>query len=114
MFNGGGSGRHRDDGIKAKNFGQSIKRMLSEMKGFYLAIAIAIIFSLGGSILSVIAPEKLAQITDEISAGIMIDRSKITQIAEEIAANPTSDSVIDGQLISVDDKVLFLLWLKKS
>ena len=107
MFNGGGSGRHRDDGIKAKNFGQSIKRMLSEMKGFYLAIAIAIIFSLGGSILSVIAPEKLAQITDEISAGIMIDRSKITQIAEEIAANPTSDSVIDGQLISVDDKVLF-------
>ena len=106
MFNGGGR-RHRDDGAKAKNFGQSIKRMLSEMKGFYLAIVIAFVFSIGGSILSVIAPEKLAQITDEISAGIMIDRGKIMQIAEEIAANPTSDSTIDGQLITVDDKVLF-------
>ena len=105
MFNGGR--RHRDDGAKAKNFGQSIKRMLSEMKGFYLAIVIAFVFSIGGSILSVIAPEKLAQITDEISAGIMIDRGKIMQIAEEIAANPTSDSTIDGQLITVDDKVLF-------
>ena len=70
MFNGGGGGRNRGDTSKAKHFGRSIKRMLSEMKGFYVLIAIATVMSLGGSILSVIAPDKLAQITDKIAEGL--------------------------------------------
>ncbi len=105
MFNGGGPGGGRGKEVsKAKNFGKSIKRMLSEMKGFYLAIVIAIVFSLGGSILSVIAPDKLAQITDEISAGIMIDNEKISNTFAEIMKDPASESVIDGQIITVEDK----------
>ena len=108
MFNGGPGGRYRDGMPKAKNFSKSLKRMLGEMKGFYLAITFAIIFSLGGSILSVIAPNKLAQITDEISAGIMVDHNKVSEIMTIIAENPTTESVIDGQVITVDDKVQFL------
>lgn len=107
MFNGGPGGHNRDMS-KAKNFGKSIKRMLSEMKGFYLAITIAIVFSIGGSILSVIAPDKLAQITDEISAGIMIDQGKVERISAEIMQDPTRESVIDGQTISVEDKAKFI------
>lgn len=107
MFNGGPGGHNRDTS-KAKNFGKSIKRMLSEMKGFYLAIAIAIVFSIGGSILSVIAPDKLAKITDEISAGIMIDQDKVEHISAEIMQDPTRESVIDGQTISVEDKAKFI------
>lgn len=107
MFNGGPGGHNRDTS-KAKNFGKSIKRMLSEMKGFYLAIAIAIVFSIGGSILSVIAPDKLAKITDEISAGIMIDQDKVERISAEIMQDPTRESVIDGQTISVEDKAKFI------
>ena len=108
MFNGGpGGGRGRDIG-KAKNFGKSIRRMLGEMKGFYLAITIAIIFSLAGSILSVIAPDKLAQITDEITTGIMIDSDKVADISAQIMQDPTSDSVIGGQTITVADKAQFM------
>ena len=70
MFNGGGGGRNRGDNSKAKHFGRSIRRMLSEMKGFYVLIIIATVMSLGGSILSVIAPDKLAQITDKIAEGL--------------------------------------------
>ena len=105
MFNGGpGGGRNRNMG-KAKNFGKSIRRMLSEMKGFYLAIAIAMIFSLVGSVLSVIAPDKLAQITDEISAGIMLDGDKMASTFTELMKDPTSESIIDGQTVTVEDKM---------
>ena len=111
MFNGGGpDGRGRGkDSAKAKNFSGSIKRMISEMKGFYLAIIIAIIMSLGGSILSVTTPDKLADITDEITGGLMIDRGRVEEVSAEIMASDMSqDSKIDGVTVSAEDKVVFM------
>ena len=72
MFSGGASGR-RGGNIKAKNFGKALKRMLVEMRPFYLLILIAMVMSIVGSVLSVIAPDKLANIADEISAGFTLD-----------------------------------------
>lgn len=74
MFNGGGPGgdSHGKHGnsAKAKNFGNAIKRMIREMRAFYVAIILSIMMSIGGSVLSVIAPNKLAEITDEITLGM--------------------------------------------
>ena len=105
MFNGG---RHGKGDEKAKNFGAAIRRMLREMKGFYILIAIAIVMSLGGSILSVIAPERLADITDEISSGLMLDREKIARVSTIILQEPTENSIIDGEKVSAEDKKLFI------
>ena len=108
MFNGGGPGGNRHDNMKAKNFGASIKRMLSEMKGFYILIVIAIIMSLGGSILSVVAPDKLAQITDEITAGLMLDQKKIENVSAELMEDPYSPSTIDSQVVTPQEKMRFM------
>ena len=113
MFNGGPGGkRNKDDGV-AKDFGAAIRRMLREMKGFYLLISIAIVMSLGGSILSVIAPEKLADIADEISAGIMIDKEKIIEVTTIIMQEPTENSIINGQKVSAEDKAIFIETMQK-
>ena len=109
MFNGGPGGRGRGrDGAKAKNFSGSIKRMISEMRGFYVAIIFAIILSLGGSILSVITPDKLADITDEITGGLMINRDRVKEVSAEIMSDMSQDSEIDGITVSVEDKVVFM------
>ena len=108
MFNGGPGGRHSKGNDVAKNFGAAIRRMLREMKGFYVLITIAIIMSLGGSILSVIAPEKLADITDEISSGLMIDKEKVAEVSTIIMQEPTENSIIDGQKVSAEDKAVFI------
>ncbi len=74
MFNGGGPGGNshgkHSNSAKAKNFGNAIKRMIREMRAFYVAIILSIIMSIGGSVLSVIAPNKLAEITDQITFGM--------------------------------------------
>ena len=108
MFNGGPGGRRGKGNDVAKNFGAAIRRMLREMKGFYVLITIAIIMSLGGSILSVIAPEKLADITDEISSGLMIDKEKVAKVSTIIMQEPTENSIIDGQKVSAEDKAVFI------
>ena len=107
MFNGGHGGRRGGQDAKVKNFGKAIKRMLTEMKPFYLLITIAMVMSIVGSVLSVIAPNKLAEITDEISAGLMLDREKVSSVATELMQDPTSTSEIDGVEISPEDKMAF-------
>ncbi len=106
MFNGSHSGR-RDKDEKAKDFGKTIKRMIVEMKAFYALIIVAMIMSIAGSVLSVIAPDKLANITDEIAAGLVLDREKMIKTTTELMQNPTSSSEIDGVTVSPEDKIVF-------
>ena len=56
---------------KAKDFKGAIKRLFSELKPFKILIFIALILAILGSILTIIAPDKLSKLTDEISAGLM-------------------------------------------
>ena len=63
--------------------------------------------SIVGSILSVIAPDKLAEITDEISAGLILDRDKISTTATELMQNPSASSEIDGVTVTPEDKLVF-------
>ena len=107
MFNGGG-GRNRGNDAKAKNFGKSIKRMITEMRNYYVLIAIAFLMAIGSSILSVVTPGRLADITDEITAGLTINRDQVTKVATEIIANPTGTSEIDGQIVTQEDKAAFM------
>ncbi len=107
MFNGGPGGRRGGQNEKVKNFGKAIKRMVFEMKPFYALIAIAMVMSVAGSILSVIAPDKLAEITDEISTGLILDREKVSSVATELMQDPLSASEIDGTTISPEDKMAF-------
>ena len=107
MFNGSPSGRRGKD-EKAKDFGKTIKRMIVEMKAFYALIIVAMIMSIAGSVLSVIAPDKLANITDEIAAGLVLDREKVIKTATELMQNPTSSSEIDGVTVSPEDKIVFV------
>ncbi len=111
MFNG--SGRRGGQDVKVKNFGKAIKRMLTEMRPFYFLITIAMIMSIAGSVLSVIAPRKLAEITDGISAGLMLDRQKVSDVATELIQKPTDDSKIDGITITKEDKLAFMQSMQK-
>ena len=68
---------------KAKDFKGAIKRLFIELKNFRILIYIALILAIAGSILSIIAPSRLSQITDKISEGLVtqfMDMDAITKI----------------------------------
>lgn len=69
---------------KAKDFKSAIKRLFKELNSFKVIIIIALILSSLGSILSIIAPNKLSDLTDEISKGLLqpsMDMEAIKKIA---------------------------------
>lgn len=72
---------------KAKNFKNAITRLFKEIKGFSIIITIALILAALGSILSIIAPDKLADITDQISDGLVVNKDNLETISKKATAN---------------------------
>ncbi len=70
-------------GEKAKDFKGAVRRLISELKIYKMFIIIALILAVAGSVLSIMAPNRLSSLTDEISTGLMgnMDLSKIKHIA---------------------------------
>ena len=71
-------------GEKAKDFKQAVKRLLKELKGYKVLIIISLILAIAGAVLSISAPNKLSELTDEIQKGLIIqamDLDKIKAIA---------------------------------
>ncbi len=61
-------------GEKAKDFKGAIKRLFKELKPFRILIITALILATLGSILSLVAPNKLSELTDTISAGLIVTK----------------------------------------
>ena len=74
---GGGTGE------KAKDFKGAMKRLFKELKSFKVLVTIALVLAALGSVLSIAAPNKLSELTDEISKGLFanMDIEAIKKIA---------------------------------
>ena len=68
---------------KPKNFRKSIKKLLSYNKRLRPFYIVAIVLAIASSICSIIGPNKLSELTDEITAGLMagINFERVTNIA---------------------------------
>lgn len=64
----GPPGRGADE--KPKNIKSSMLELLRYLKPWYKPIVISLIFSLVGTLLTIIAPDKLADLTNNISDGL--------------------------------------------
>ena len=74
-------------------------------KPFFPAIAVALVCAIGGTIFTIIGPDKLSELTDVISSGLMggIDMAAVTRIAVTLAVMYGCSfllSFIQGQLMT--------------
>jgi len=72
MFNGGGPGKRGRGPAneKSKNFGKAMRRLFGELKSLRIMVFIAMGLATGGSIIAIVAPDKLSDLTDEITNGL--------------------------------------------
>ena len=84
---GPGPGLGMMPGEKAKDFKKAVKDLYNYIKRYMPAIITAIIFSATGTVLNVIGPEKMKEITTLITEGVMtgIDKEAVFKIALTLA-----------------------------
>ena len=103
---------------KPKDLKSSIKRLIKELKDFKFLIGLSIVLAIVGSILTIITPNKLSDMVDEISLGIKPRVENIEPIAENIQKGMKNRGLvpitIDGVEISVDDQMEFAKIMQKN
>lgn len=103
---------------KPKDLKSSIKRLTKELKDFKFLIGLSIVLAILGSILTIITPNKLSDMVDEISLGIKPRVENIEPIAKNIQKgmkNRKLDPItIDGVEISVEDQMEFAKIMQKN
>ena len=111
---------------KPENFALSIKKLVKSLSSFKILISVAVILAALSSILSLVAPNKLSDLTDEISRGITINTTNMKELENDLTSNVSEIGSILGinldentiykvntSNISNDDKYLFNDTIKK-
>lgn len=93
---------------KAKDFKSAISRLFRELNRHKILISIAIVLAILSSILSICAPNKLSDLTDEISKGLVVNQENMQKLYSEIAKNVSSGQPkkieIDGVEITPEEQ----------
>lgn len=103
---------------KPKDLKSSIKRLTKELKDFKFLIGLSIVLAILGSILTIITPNKLSDMVDEISLGIKPRVENLEPIAKNIQKGMKNRGLvsitIDGVEISVEDQMEFAKIMQKN
>lgn len=83
----------------------SIKKLMKSLSSFKVLIFIALVLAALSSILSLIAPNKLSDLTDEITKGITINTSNMKELEEDLTKNISDiGNILD---INLDEKMIY-------
>ena len=85
---------------KSRNFKGSMKRLINNLKAWHVLMMIALVLAAVSSVLSLVAPNKLSDLTNTITSGI-----KPNMTEENITA------IMQDESISVEDKQEFSMFL---
>ena len=102
---------------KSKDFVGSMKRLFKELKSFQILIAMALIFAVLSSILSIAAPNKLSKLTDTISEGIIVNSRNLEEVSERTKINLQNikvDEILQSEDLTIEEKQDFLSALQFS
>lgn len=119
---------------RPKNFKSAIERLIKELANQKNLLIISCFLAMLGSILSIVAPNKLSKLTDEITKGLMVDQKNMKVLTTKVTAGLNQDNmekvfaktlvplidsdslqrIHDSSDISVDDKLKFDSILKEE
>lgn len=78
---------------KSKDFKGSMIRLFKNLKPWKYLMGIALVLAMVSAILSLVAPDKLSDLTDTVTAGITPNTDKLQEIGEAIGENMASDEM---------------------
>lgn len=102
---------------KSKDFVGSMKRLFKELKSFQILIAMALIFAILSSVLSIAAPNKLSKLTDAISEGLIVNVDEMQEISKKTTNNLQNinpQEIMKSTNLSVEEKTNFMMVMQSS
>ena len=85
--------RPNRDTTKAKDFKGAIKRLLKELSSFKKLVIISLVLAALGAILTIVTPNILSDLTDEISKGLVLNKDNFLKLTKEVTSSLNEESI---------------------
>lgn len=85
---------------KAKDFKGALKRLFNELSGFKKIITVALLLAALGAILTIVTPNILSNLTDEISNGLVLNKDNFEKITTEVTSKLNEENI--SKVIKLD------------
>ncbi len=85
---------------KAKDFKGAIKRLINELSEFKKLTIIALVLAALGAILTIVTPDILSNLTDEISNGLVMNKDNFEKITKEVTNSLNEENI--SKVIKID------------
>ena len=85
---------------KAKDFKGALKRLFNELSGFKKTITVALLLAALGAILTIVTPNILSNLTDEISNGLVLNKDNFEKITTEVTGKLNEENI--SKVIKLD------------
>ena len=109
-------GPGRGPGEKPKDFKKALLKLKNYLKPYMHLIIIAVILSALSSILSIVGPNKIKDLTNEIQQGLIVNKSNIELLVQDIQKDIKQNIVLnkkDLESLSNEDKARYYEVLSK-
>ena len=100
---GGGRGMSAP-GEKAKDFKGAVLRLVKELNKFKVLMILSFVLAIFSAVLTILAPDKLSELTDEISAGLTVNTDNLQELVTITTTNLTEEKLqeIMPQILNID------------
>lgn len=88
-----GPGANMNAPEHAKDFKGAIKRLVKELDRYKILVIIAFVLAILGSVISILAPDKLSELTDEISKGLVINQENMKKLSMTVEKSVSEDKL---------------------
>ena len=101
---------HNERQEKPKDFKTAIIRLIKELDKYRILVMISLLLAAFASILSILAPNRLSNLTDEISSGLMVKQADIELLQKNISQNMPNyqEFEMNNVKVSVSDQLEFI------
>ena len=102
---------------KPKNLKSSLKKLIKYLKPYTIFIIFAILLASFSSILSIIGPDKLSSLTDEISKGIAIDKDNLNIFISSVQDDISNNIILSSdklKTLSEEETIKYQEFIEKT
>ena len=93
---------------KSKDFFGSIKRIFKELSNYRLLLIISLILSAAGAVLTILLPNKLSDLTNYVSEGIIPNTYNINIVLSHSATTIDTDKVLNDYRLTDEEKNILI------
>lgn len=98
---------------KPKNLSLTLKKLFKYLKPFIPVLMIALFLAALSSVLSIIGPNKLSDLTDELSKSLVVDKENLASITSDITSTLNEkkfkDISLDVMNVKLDNKTIIMI-----